>query len=179
MNKVLVAYSTWAGATHQVADEIGSNLNKNNFQVSILPAKDVKSVSDYQVVILGTSIHAGQTTGDFNRFLNRFRKELASKKTGYFVVCLNMIEDNEKNKAETLGWLNKAILKYPEIKPISLGLFAGAALTDSEEFNKQNILVKKLIESMKTSMDTEKGKSDFREWEKIHTWTAELAEKIA
>jgi menaquinone-dependent protoporphyrinogen IX oxidase len=89
-----------------------------------------------------------------------------------------MIEDNEKNKAETLGWLNKSILKFSEIKPVSLGLFAGAALTDSEEFNKLNVLVKKIIESMKKSMDTDKGKSDFREWEKIHTWSDELVGKI-
>lgn len=178
MDKILVAYSTWAGATHQVADEIGKDLSKNNLQVSVLPAKEVKSVSDYQVIILGTSIHAGQMTGDFNRFLNRFHKELAVKKTSIFVVCLNMIEDNEKNKSETLGWLNKSISKFPEIKPLTLGLFAGAAITDSEEFNKLNILVKKLIESMKKSMDTDKGKSDFREWEKIHAWTAELLGKI-
>ena len=179
MDKVLVAYSTWAGATHQVADEIGKELSKNNLQVNILPAKDIRSVSEYQVVILGTSIHGGQTTGDFNRFLSRFHKELSAKKTGYFVVCLNMIEDNEKNQAETMGWLNKSISKYSEIKPVALGLFAGAAVTDSEEYKKLNILVKKMIESMKKSMDSDKGKSDFREWEKIHAWAAELAEKIA
>ena len=57
-------------------------------------------------------------------------------------------------------------------------MFAGAAVTDSEEFNKLNVLVKKLIESMKKSMDTEKGKSDFRDWEMIHAWAAELAGKI-
>ena len=179
MKKVLIAYSTWAGATHQVADEIEKELSKNDLQVNVMPAKDVRSVSDYQAVILGTSIHAGQMTGDFNRFLNRFHKELVVKSTSFFVVCFNMIEDNEKNKGETLGWLNKSLSKFPEIKPVSLGLFAGAAVTDSEEFNKLNVLVKKLIESMKKSMDTDKGKSDFREWDKIQSWAAEVAGKIA
>ena len=120
MDKVLVAYSTWAGATHQIADEIGKDLSKNNLQVNVLPAKDVRSISEYQAVILGTSIHAGQMTGDFNRFLNRFHKELAVRKTRFFVCLFNMIEENEKNKAETLGWLNKSISKFPEIKPITL-----------------------------------------------------------
>ena len=104
---------------------------------------------------------------------------LETKKTAFFVVCFNMIEDNEKNQAETLGWLNKSLARFPEIQPVALGLFAGGAVTDSAEFNKLNILVKKLIESMKKSMDTDKGKSDFREWEKIHAWAAELAEKIS
>ena len=178
MKNVLVAYSSWAGATHQVADEIGKELIKNNLLVSVIPAKDVRSVTDYQAVILGTSIHAGQMTGDFNRFLNKFHKELEVRSTCFFVVCFNMIEDNEKNKKETLGWLNKSLSKFSEIKPVSLGFFAGAALSDSEEFKKLNILVKKLIESMKKSMDTDKGKSDFRDWEKIHSWAADVAEKI-
>jgi menaquinone-dependent protoporphyrinogen oxidase len=178
MKKVLVAYSTWAGATHQVADEIQKELSKNDLQVSVIPAKNVRSISEYQAVILGTSIHAGQMTGDFKRFLNRFHKELAKKNSSFFVVCLNMIDDNEKNKAETLGWLDKSLSKFPEIKPVSLGLFAGAAVTDSEEFNKLNILVRKMIESMKKSLDTEKGKSDFRDFDKIHSWAAEVARKI-
>ena len=179
MDKILVAYSTWAGATHQVAEEIVKDLIRKNIQATISPAKDVKSVSEYQAVLLGTSVHAGQMTGDFNKFLTRFHKELESRKTAFFVVCFNMIEDNEKNRAETLGWLNKSLSRFPEIQPVALGLFAGAAVTDSKEFNKLNILVKKLIESMKKSMDTDKGKSDFRDWEKIHAWTAELAEKIS
>jgi menaquinone-dependent protoporphyrinogen oxidase len=179
VKKVLVAYSTWAGTTHQVANEIEKELSKNELQVNVMKAKSVRSVVEYEAVILGTSIHAGQMTGDFNRFLNRFHKDLAVKNSCFFVVCFNMIEDNEKNNMETLGWLNKSLSKYPEIKPVSLGLFAGAALTDSEEFNNLNILVKKLIESMKKSMDTDKGKSDFRELDKIHSWAADVALKIA
>ncbi|MCJ7518899.1 MAG: hypothetical protein MUO42_04425 [Anaerolineaceae bacterium] len=179
MEKVLVAYSTWAGATHQVAEEIVKDLGKKNLQVNISTAKDVKSIKEFQTIVLGTSIHAGQMTGDFIKFLKRFHTDLATKKTAFFVVCFNMIEDNEKNRAETLGWLSKAVGKYSEIKPVSIGLFAGAAVTESEEFNKLNILVKKLIQSMKKSMDTERGKSDFREWDKVHVWSAELAEKIS
>jgi menaquinone-dependent protoporphyrinogen oxidase len=179
MENILVAYSTWAGTTHQVAEQIAKDLIDNNFKVNISRAKDIKSVSEYHAVILGTPVHAGRLTGDFNKFLKRFHKELAVKKTGLFVVCLNMIEENEKNIAETLGWLNKVSGKYPEIKPVALGFFAGAAITDGDEFNKLNIFVKKLIASMKKSMDSERGKSDFRDWEKIHAWTSNLIEKIS
>lgn len=179
MGKILVAYSTWAGATHQVAEEIVKELNKKNLQVNIAAAKDVKTISEYQAVVLGTSIHAGQMTGDFKKFLKRFYKDLATKKTAFFVVCFNMIEDNDKNRVETLAWLNKTISKFSDIKPVSIGLFAGAAVTESDEFNRLNVLIKKLIESMKKSMDAERGKSDFREWEKIHAWATELIEKIS
>jgi menaquinone-dependent protoporphyrinogen oxidase len=178
MDKVLIAFTTWAGSTHQVSEKIAKDLINENLQITVLPAKEVKSINEYQVVVLGTPIHAGQTTGDFNRFLNKYHNELASKKIAIFVVCFNLIEDNENNRVQTVDWLNKSLGKFPEIKPVTTGLFAGAALTDSAEFNKLNFFVKKIIESMNKSMLSEKGKSDFRDWEKIHAWTDELVEKI-
>ena len=71
MEKVLVAFTTWAGSTHQVAEEIASDLKNENLQITVLPAKEVKSINDYSIVIIGTPIHAGQTTGDFNKFLRK------------------------------------------------------------------------------------------------------------
>jgi menaquinone-dependent protoporphyrinogen IX oxidase len=179
MDKVLIAYSTWTGATHQVAEEIARDLENKNTQITLLPAKEVKFVNEFQSVLIGTPIHAGQTTRDFNHFLSRFHEELATKKTAYFVVCFNLIEDNESNRNQTISWLDKSTGKYPEIKPVSIGLFAGAALTESPEFKKQNFLVRKIVESMNKTMVTEKGKSDFRDSEKIHAWTEELAKKLA
>jgi menaquinone-dependent protoporphyrinogen oxidase len=178
MDKVLIAFTTWAGSTHQVAEEIARDLINENIQITILPAKEVKSINEYSAVILGTPIHAGQTTGDFNKFLRKYHSELSSKKTAFFVVCFNLIEDTESNQIQTISWLNKSTGKFPEIKPVSTGLFAGAAMTDSPEFNKLNFFVKKIIESMNKSMVSEKGKSDFRELEKIHAWTEDLVKKI-
>jgi menaquinone-dependent protoporphyrinogen IX oxidase len=178
LDKILVTYSSWSGATHQIAEEIFKQLRKNNPQVYIADSKNVESIGEYQYIILGTPVHAGKMTGEFNKFLKRFYRELVSKKIAFFVDCFNMIEDNEKNRMETLGWLNKAIGKYSDIQPVSIGLFAGATVTESEEFNKLNVLVKKLIESMKKSMNSDKGKSDFREWDKIQSWTTEIAEKL-
>jgi menaquinone-dependent protoporphyrinogen oxidase len=179
MDNILIAYSTWSGTTREVAEEIAKNLEKKNLQVTVLPANQVKSLEGYESVLIGTSVHAGQTTGNFNKFLKKYHDALGAKKVAYFVVCFNMIEDNEENRIETLKWLEKSTGKYPEIKPVSIGLFAGAALIDSPEFIKQNFFVKKIIESMSKSMVTDKGKSDFRDIEKINAWAEELVEKIA
>jgi menaquinone-dependent protoporphyrinogen oxidase len=179
MDKVLIAFTTWAGSTHQVAEEIARDLINENMQITVLPAKEVESIKDYSIVILGTPIHAGLTTGDFNRFLRKYHNELASKKTAFFVVCFNLIEDTETNRVETINWLIKSTGKYPDLIPVSTGLFAGAAMTESAEFNKLNFFVKKIIESMNKSMVSEKGKSDFREMDKIHAWTDDLVKKIS
>lgn len=178
MDKILVAYATWAGATHSVADEIAKVFKDKKVDVVVAPAKNVDSLSDYHAVILGTSIHAGKTLGDFNKFLKRFHEEMANIPVAVFVVCANMNEDCENNRNETAGWLNKALEKYADINPISTGLFGGALITDSEDFKKLNVMIRKLILSMEQNYLKEFGKTDFRDWSKIRAWTEEVYKKL-
>ncbi len=170
MGPILVAYSSWAGATHEIADGIAKVFKEKDIVVEVLPSKEIKSISEYQAVILGTSIHAGQTVNTFNKFLKEYHDELIQKSVAVFVVCANMMEDELKNRKETTEWLHKTMEKYPDVKPVSTGLFAGALITEGEDFNKLNFLFRKLIESMRDNLLKEYGKTDFRDWEKIRVW---------
>ena len=81
-------------------------------------------------------------------------------------------------REETLAWLGKVIGKYPKFKPLSIGLFGGAMLTNGDDFNKLNLLIRKTITAMNKKMVDEHGISDFRDWEFIHSWTEDLIKKI-
>jgi menaquinone-dependent protoporphyrinogen oxidase len=178
MHKILVAYSTWAGSTRQIAEIIKNELMSYDFQITIQNIKDITSVANYQYLILGSSIHFERVTVDFRKFLSRFEKPISKIPTAFFVVSFNMIEDTEKTRLETMKWLRRSTDNYKSITPISIGLFAGAALTESEEFKKLNILVRKMIESMKSSMISQRGKSNFQDTEQIKLWVAEFVKTI-
>lgn len=179
MKKVIVTYSTWAGSTRGIAEEIAKVIGEHGFQVDVINAKDEINFTDYDAFILGTSIHAGSTVRSFRKLLRKNELELSKKPTAFYVNCANLIEDTEKNREETMNWLKKATSKYQTIKPIAVGLFGGATLTNGEDFTKLNFFIRKTISAMNRSMLEEYGKSDFRDFEKIHSWAENLASIIS
>jgi menaquinone-dependent protoporphyrinogen oxidase len=176
--KILVAYATWAGTTRGVADAIAKDLMYKKTIVEVSRAGLVKDINTYDAVVLGTSIHAGRTVGDFNKFLHRFYEPLKGKKLAYFVVCANMFTDNEQNRAETLGWLNKVLVGLDDLKPVDIGMFAGGVVTEGEDYQRLNFIVKAIIGSMKESIIKQYNKSDLRDWDKISQWAKDLKKKL-
>jgi len=178
MKKILIAYSTWAGATHEVANEIGKVFQANSFNVEIIASNESKSIDTYDAILLGTSIHAGQTVNSFRKFIKRNIDILIEKPTALFIACANMINDSDDNRKETLDWLNNAIGKYEDFKPLSIGLFGGATLTNGDDFYKLNILIRKMIAAMNNKMVDEHGRSDFRDWESIRNWAESVIKQF-
>ena len=157
---VLVTYATWTGVTREVANFLGVTMRKEQFNVDILPVKNVAALHNYDCLVFGTSIHASQPVKGLINFLKNNYKEVQNKPHAFFVVCANMNEDSSANRSETEIWLKKALDNVGPFHPISIGYFAGAILTESEEYAQQNFLLKKVIQGMKEKYLGDFGKTD-------------------
>jgi menaquinone-dependent protoporphyrinogen oxidase len=81
---VLVAAATRHGGTREIAERIGADLTERGFDVEVGRPQDVKDVSHYEAVVLGSAIYFGNWMKDARRFVEAHAGELAERPTWLF-----------------------------------------------------------------------------------------------
>jgi len=178
MKNALIIYSSWTGSTQEIAEHIAKTLEKNKFKAKVISAKEKPNLNEFDLIVIGTSVHAGRTLSDFRRFIKQNFEILTSKPIAFFVSCANMMHDTEESREETRAWLEKGIKNFSVLQPLSIGYFGGATKTSGKSFDKLNIFTRRIIQAMEKKMLSEYGKTDFRDWDKIEAWVIDLIQII-
>jgi menaquinone-dependent protoporphyrinogen oxidase len=164
--KILVGYATKYGSTQEVANVIADVLREDGREVVLHDLKDVKSISEFQAVVIGAPFYMFKWLKPAHDFLNRFQKTLKTIPVAVFALGpTDALETAEKNP-ELFEQLEKTLREYTWLTPVDQKLFGGKFDPAKLKFP-MRLFVGKM------------PASDIRNWEEIKTWTEGLKTKFA
>jgi menaquinone-dependent protoporphyrinogen oxidase len=162
--RVLVAYASKCGSTGSIAEAMAEVLCAKGASVDVCLVENVKDLSPYQAVIVGSAIRAGKWLPEAKAFVQSNQDSLSQLPTAYFVACLTMKEDTPENRAKVLAYLDPVRKAAPKISPVAVGLFPGAV-----DFSKLSFMHKSVLEAKGIT------EGDYRNLPAVKGWASEVA----
>jgi menaquinone-dependent protoporphyrinogen oxidase len=158
--KVLVAYASKCGSTGEIAKAAAEELAARGFTADVLLAENVKDISGYSAVVIGSAIRFGGWLPPALDFARRFREELRGRPVALFTAHIMALGESGEDQAARQAYI-KPVLK--DIAPVSAAFFAGKV--DAEKLSFVEKTVGRLVGS---------PEGDLRDWNKIRAWAAQL-----
>ena len=157
-NRILVAYASRAGSTREIAEAVAKTLREGGQEVDVRPVQEVRDLAPYAAVVVGSAARIMRIYAEAVSFVKQHRVALQKVPTAFFVSCMTMKEDNEKNRETVSGYLKPLTAL---VSPAVVGLFAGKM---------DGSRVSGLMGAMMKNAKVE----DCRDWEAIGVWAAGL-----
>ena len=171
--RVLVGYASGYGSTASYAQSVGSELRDAGHEVDVRDAREVKSLDEYDYVVVGGSLRAGEWLGPAKKLAKLTLK--ASKPHSIFICCLSAASEKGMETLEK-DVLPRLRDKLPGLNLDDPGLFPGARNTDQYGFFIKRVMVSI---SRKEGDEEPEAPKDLRDFEMARSWAAELARRIA
>ena len=175
---ILIAYDTIHGCAAAVAAKIGDDLCAMGFKVDVKWVGDVTGVDGYDGFIVASAIYKFSWMPDAQAFLEKYHEQLAAKPTAIFIVGASMSQDTPETRAMVQkSFIDPILSKHPDISPVSIGMFGGAYdLTRKNEYKLFEKVVYRILGFLLKEPD--KKKADWRNWDTINAWAAEVGDKM-
>jgi menaquinone-dependent protoporphyrinogen oxidase len=158
--RLLIAYSSKAGSTAEVAVFIGKRLSDRGHAVDVRRAKHVSSLDGYHAVVVGSAIRAGQWLSEARGFVKQHKEALATRGTAFFSLCMTLHEDTPKNRQVATDYLRPM---RQILEPGMIEVFAGRM-----DYSQLALLPRLIVKAIKTP------EGDFRNWDAIAAWADRL-----
>ena len=81
---MLVAVASKHGSTREIAEEIGETLRAAGLEVDVRPAGEVRTVAPYSAVVVGSALYAATWLREANRFVRVHASALAQRPVWLF-----------------------------------------------------------------------------------------------
>lgn len=164
MASILVAYATKYGTTKEVAETVGAVLTERGYSVDVRPAREVRDLSGYAAVVLGSALYFFMLHGDAKRFLARNRKALAQLPVAWF--ALGPFNNTEQELTDARKPVDKYLAQATWLKPKAVVIFGGRHDPSLLRFPDNNPAMRSM------------PATDARDWDAIRTWAAKLPQVL-
>lgn len=112
MKRILVTYATMAGSTAEVAQAVGEEMAKGNVQVDVLPLAEVKSLTDYDGVVVGGPMIMGWHREALG-FLKTHRQAWQRIPFAVFVTAISVTQTGETSVDGVPVYVDESLPKPP------------------------------------------------------------------
>lgn len=168
---ILVAYASAHGSTAQVALKIGQLLGEKGVNAVVANVKDVRSIHEFDGVVLGSAIHNGTVLKEMNAFIRAFASELKSKHIYLWLNCVRVLE--QYGEAHVLdNYLDHELLD--PLRILDIAVFAGKLDLASVDWDERWALAARYDGSTWPS----NFDGDYRDWNKINAWAVQVASEL-
>jgi menaquinone-dependent protoporphyrinogen oxidase len=170
----LICYGTRYGSTGEIAEQIAEIHRGKGISVSVVNLKNenVKNLTSYDLVIVGSGIQMNRWTKEPKKFLQRNKELLSRKRVAIFVSCGSANDPALCDEARE-KYLQQIADEYPEINFVSMGLFGPKYDSTRGNFFMRKVM-KGMLEDLAEDPENPPEVLDLRDWAKIERWAESL-----
>ena len=166
--RALVAYASKNGSTAEIAQTIADELRRAGIDTDLVEAGDVRDLSPYTTVVLGSAVYMGRWRSEARRLLKRERRALGGVPNVWLFSSGPVGE--MKPGADTGRWTVPKLVT--ELGP-RVGMREHAVFGGRVPRNPSNFMERAM------RRDTPAEVSDLRDWEEIRGWARRVAAAVA
>ncbi len=190
MKTVLVVYATNAGSTVEVAQAIAEELGRDGDQVQLQPVEGVAGLGDAGAVVLAAPMIMGWHRAAV-KFLKTHQTALSRLPVAYAFTAMSLTQTGEttldglplaidrylakppatpgrlsyrERYALPASYLRPVLKAVPAVKPVSVAFFGG----------KLDMRRLRLLHMLFVLLVIQAQPGDFRDWDFIRSWAADL-----
>jgi len=166
-HKILIAYASECGTTAEIAVAIGDALCENGNSVETLWIKNVKDISKYDAVIIGSAILYEKWMPEARKFVENNQDTLKNMPVAYFITCMALSSKEDAARQQAIEYSDKISDLAPQVKPVSVGQFAGVL-----DYSKISFFKRVLTKAAMARHKVKEG--DYRDWDAIRSWAKSI-----
>lgn len=169
---ILIGYASAHGSTAEIAEFMSGVFNERGFKVTVASVETIKLIGPYDVVILGTAIHAGTWLPKMVDFVTAFHDALVDKPLYLWVNCIRVLEAHGYDHVIEYYMVHD-LLKGLDVREITA--FAGKLDLQRVDWNERWTLAARYDgTTWPSNFD-----GDFRDWDKIRAWCEKVAASVS